>query len=80
MLMRSVSLAAAGAALATLLVSIDAAEAACPASAGRASLDIWPRDTLKSGQTVSATHPCGKRLTCTSHGRSGIGARKCSWG
>jgi hypothetical protein len=36
---------------------------------------IWPKNTLRFGQTVNANTPYGP-LTCTSHG---VGARVCAW-
>lgn len=59
----------------------DTALAKCPARAVDASLAIWPVNSLRVAQTVSAMHPCGRRITCVS-GLRGANRfpRRCRWG
>jgi hypothetical protein len=62
-----------------LVIAAMPVEAACPANPNRASLDIWPRDTLTSGRVVSARHPCGRTLQCIAGVKGQRGTRQCQW-
>lgn len=51
--------------------------AACPNHAGKASYAVWGPNTLRG--TVTGSHPCGKKLSC-SPGRVDVkGSRNCKW-
>lgn len=51
----------------------------CPANPRNASLALWPGGSIRTGQTVTGTHPCGRKLTCTG-GKPGVFAsRQCRW-
>jgi hypothetical protein len=51
----------------------------CPASANEASNAIWPSGAVRSGRTVTGTHPCGRRITCTGGQLNVKGSRSCRW-
>ena len=71
--------AATWAALGVVLMGAPVAEAACPANPNRASLALWPRDTLTAGKVVSGRHPCGRNLMCIPGVRGQTGTRQCRW-
>jgi len=50
----------------------------CPANASAAGYDIGPVGSLRTGQAVEGTHPCGRRITCTGGDRV-QGTRACRW-
>ena len=52
----------------------------CPRNATRASMQMWPAGSLLPGQSVTGTHPCGRRITCIGGRPNVIGSRSCSWG
>jgi hypothetical protein len=49
----------------------------CPRDASRASYALWAANSLRN--TVTGTHPCGRRLTCTPGQVNVKGSRKCHW-
>jgi hypothetical protein len=51
----------------------------CPASPRDASLALWAGNTIPTGQTVSGTHPCGRKLTCTGGVHANFASRECHW-
>ena len=63
-----------------LLATAGAAQAApCPANARTASLALWPGDSIKTGKTVTGTHPCGRQLTCIGGIPGSFSSRECHW-
>jgi hypothetical protein len=63
-----------------LLATASAAPAApCPADARAASLALWPGGSIKTGKTVSGTHPCGRQLTCVGGIPGNFSSRECHW-
>jgi hypothetical protein len=52
---------------------------ACPRDALSASQAVWPAGSIRTGQTVTATHPCGRRLSCTGGVRVETRSRHCRW-
>jgi hypothetical protein len=67
--------------IAGIVVAADAAHAqkSCPADAVEASVGVWPTGSVKSGMSVTGTHPCGRRITCTGGARNTPGTRQCRW-
>ena len=56
------------------------AAGACPADPVKAGLEVWPGGSLTISDEVTATHPCGKKLTCRGgNAHRGI-PRHCAWG
>ncbi len=55
------------------------AMAACPANATRASLDIWPQNSLAAGETVTGTHSCGRSIRCSAGNPRQVLRRSCRW-
>ncbi len=51
----------------------------CPSNAARASLALWPRDTLNRSGSVVGMHPCGRQIMCTGGQRGVRGSRHCQW-
>ena len=51
--------------------------AACPNDAELASYRLWAPNTLRG--TVTASHPCGRRLTCNPGLVNVRGSRVCRW-
>ena len=51
----------------------------CPAEAREASRAIWASGSISSGKSVTATHPCGRRITCTGGKGGAAGTRSCRW-
>ena len=51
----------------------------CPSNAVQASIVVWPMGNIRTGQTVTGTHPCGRRITCTGGNLNTPGSRVCSW-
>jgi len=51
----------------------------CPANPRNASLSLWPGGTIPTGQTVSGTHACGRKLTCTGGIPGNFTSRQCHW-
>lgn len=49
----------------------------CPQDASKASYVLWAANTLRD--TVTGTHPCGRRLTCNPGIISAKPTRKCRW-
>lgn len=76
---RKVSIALALSAV-LLVCSSPGVAAKCPARAIDASFAIWPVNSLRVAQTVSAMHPCGRRITCVSGVRANKFPRRCRWG
>ncbi len=61
------------------LGGVNPAMAACPSNATRASMELWPENSLVAGETVTGTHSCGQRIRCTSgNPRRGL-RRSCRW-
>ena len=52
----------------------------CPANANDASRSIWGTGSISTSKTVTATHSCGRRITCTGGSLRGRDARDCRWG
>jgi hypothetical protein len=50
----------------------------CPVDALAASFDIWPQGSIKV-VPVSATHPCGRRLSCVPGQYDAGKPRQCRW-
>jgi hypothetical protein len=53
--------------------------AQCPSNATRASLAVWPAESIQTGKTVTGTHPCGKRIQCTGGRPGDLKTRSCRW-
>jgi hypothetical protein len=51
----------------------------CPANATEASYSVWGPNSIRTGQTVTGTHRCGRRLRCTGGTTNVRGSRNCSW-
>jgi hypothetical protein len=51
----------------------------CPANPRNASLAVWPGGTIPTGKTVTGTHPCGRKLTCTGGVPGNFASRQCHW-
>ncbi|MBI1384580.1 MAG: hypothetical protein GC150_06695 [Rhizobiales bacterium] len=51
----------------------------CPANATAASLSVWGRGSISTGDSVSGRHPCGRRLSCTGGSTRTGRPRTCSW-
>jgi hypothetical protein len=51
----------------------------CPADANAASIAVWPRGAIKTGRSVTGTHPCGRRIACTGGTSNAAGSRQCRW-
>ena len=63
-----------------VLVVPQALEAApCPRDATKASLAIFPAGSIKTGQTATAKHPCGRQLQCSGGLTPGSRSRSCRW-
>jgi hypothetical protein len=81
--MRSISprsaLIAAAIAAGVMLVPSAAQAQRCPANANQASGAVWAWGTIRTGQTVTATHPCGRRIQCVGGERGSKESRSCRW-
>jgi hypothetical protein len=77
--MRSLLFASAVAAGLTLAPSIVQAAQSCPSDVLEAGRAVWPRGSIRSGKSVTGTHPCGRRLMCTGGVGSTSGTRQCRW-
>ena len=63
------------------LIAPSAVQAAgCPADPRSASLVLWPGGTIRTGRTVTGTHPCGRVLTCVGGIPGNFASRQCHWG
>ena len=51
----------------------------CPADAFKASMAIWPLGAIKTGQTKTARHPCGRQITCVGGSFQPKTLRTCHW-
>jgi hypothetical protein len=51
----------------------------CPANPRNASLAVWPGGTIPTGRTVTGSHPCGRKLTCTGGVPGNFASRQCHW-
>lgn len=54
--------------------------AQCPANAIKASYTIWAAGRIPHNQTRTATHSCGKRITCNGGSDTKNIPRSCRWG
>ena len=72
-------LIALAAAIAVLAAPALAAAASCPANARNASTALWPAGSIPTGKTVTATHPCGRTLTCVGGVPHDFMSRQCHW-
>ena len=80
MMRRIQELIAAGGLLAIVACAPGAAQAGqCPANAFKASTAIWNWGDLQYGETRTATHPCGRRITCTGGKFQPKILRQCRW-
>lgn len=61
------------------LWSAKAVGQACPANATQASFSVWAKNSIKTGQTVTGAHRCGRKLRCTGGTFNVKGSRSCSW-
>lgn len=53
--------------------------ATCPKDATRASLAVWPPNSIRTGSSVTGVHPCGRAITCTGGVPNEIRTRSCRW-
>jgi hypothetical protein len=75
--LRALALAAA---MTLLLAPMPAAAAQkCPSSATSASTALWPKGSIRTGQSKTGTHPCGRRITCMGGVSTAKGSRSCRW-
>jgi hypothetical protein len=51
----------------------------CPATAAKASFELWPAGQLGFGETRTGTHPCGRSLTCIGGNTHRGVQRTCKW-
>jgi hypothetical protein len=65
----------------TLLLAPAPAPAAqkCPSDATSASIALWPKGSIRTGQSKNGTHPCGRRITCMGGVAIAKGSRSCKW-
>ena len=54
-------------------------KSACPSSASQASQQVWPEGSISRGQTMTATHPCGRQLSCSGGSSQQGNRRQCKW-
>jgi hypothetical protein len=40
---------------------------------------VWAKGNIRTGQTVTGKHPCGRRITCTGGVLGSKGSRQCRW-
>jgi hypothetical protein len=73
------NLIALAAAIAILAATSAVQAKSCPANARNASLVLWPGGTIPTGKTVTGTHPCGGKLTCTGGASGNFASRQCHW-
>ncbi len=52
--------------------------AKCP-TPRKASFEMWPAGTLTNGKTATATHACGRTLSCAGGRKGQKGSRVCHW-
>ncbi|HVX99601.1 MAG TPA: hypothetical protein VHA55_07400 [Pseudorhodoplanes sp.] len=63
-----------------LFAAVTSAQAAgCPKDPTRASLAVWPPNSIRTGSSVTGVHPCGRAITCTGGVPNEIRTRSCRW-
>jgi hypothetical protein len=51
----------------------------CPADPFKASKAIWNWGDLRTGETKTAKHPCGRQMTCIGGRFDPLVRRSCHW-
>ena len=67
------------AAVAIFAATSTAGATGCPADPRSASLALWAGGTIRTGRTVTGTHPCGRQLTCIGGVPGNFASRECHW-
>jgi hypothetical protein len=55
------------------------AQKSCPNDATAASTALWGTGTIKTGESVTGTHPCGRRISCIGGTPNAPKSRRCRW-